>query len=197
MTSKNEKKIAPVPGATVDAFVEEFAVAWGDAAESVGKAAFIYRGAVCLVGQKEAFARFDKRFGLGRYNFDLLNDIGSGAVDVRVWFLPRYMHGIRDMAVSVQGQIFGEGTFTVYKFASEKPKSLSLGQMNQSDWRVAFDREKLRIRTGEEMLAYIRAKKREFKNAKHWKLGSRKGTVVFDHACTVTKKQLQEILDLL
>ena len=114
-----------------------------------------------------------------------------------MWFLPRYMHGIRDMAVSVQSQIFGEGTFTVYKFASEKPKSLSLGQMNQSDWRVLFEREKFRFRTGEEMLAYIHAKKREFRNAKHWKLGSKKGTVVFDHACTLTKRQLQEILDLL
>ena len=197
MTSKNEKKPAPAIDSTVDSLVEKFAESWGDAADAVRSAAFIYNSAVRLVGQKEAFARFDKRFGLGKYNFDLLNDIGSGAVDVRVWFLPRYMHGIRDMAVSVQSQIFGEGTFTVYKFASEKPKLLSLGQMNQSDWRVLFEREKLRFRTGEEMLLYIRRKKREFKEARHWKLGSRKGTVVFDHACTLTKKQLQEILDLL
>ena len=177
--------------------VDAFGNAWGGARDAVGEAAAVYWSAVCLVGQKAAFERFDRRFGLGKYNFDLLADIGSGRVDVRVWFLPRHMHGIRNMPPAAQGRLFGTGAITVHKFSSEKPKSLELGHMNQSDWRVAFDREKCRIRTSEEMLRYIRGKKREFKNARHWKLGSKKGTVVFDHACTVTKAQLQEILGML
>jgi hypothetical protein len=181
----------------IDLLVDEFATQWRNAESAVRECARVYWEAVSRAGQKAAFERFDRRFGLGKYNFDLLDEIGAGRVDVRVWFLPRHMHGIRNMPPSAQSQLFGTGAITVHKFASEKPKSLELGHMNQSDWRVAFDREKCRIRTSEEMLRYIRGKKREFKNARHWKLGSKKGTVVFDHACTVTKAQLQEILGML
>lgn len=181
----------------LDLLVDEFATQWRNAESAIRECARVYWEAVSRAGQKAAFERFDRRFGLGRYNFDLLADIGSGRVDARVWFLPRYMHGVRNMGIVEQSQLFGTASITIYKFASEKPKSLELGHMNQSDWRVAFDRERNRIRTGDEMLRYIHGKKREFKNARHWKLGSKRGTVVFGHACTLTKAQLQEILEML
>jgi hypothetical protein len=111
--------------------------------------------------------------------------------------LPDFMHGIAKMKLPDQWDILNTKRVGVFKFATEKPCTLDLGKVNESDWRVAFDREKNRLRTSDEQIAYIRAKKREFKNAKHWKLGYKPGTICFTSGCTLTKKQLQELIDLL
>ena len=180
------------PKVDIDTFVKEFADAWETGEDAVLRAGKALHKAVQEFGEKEAFKVFDARFHLGQYNLGLLSDIGSGAVDARVWTLPRYMHGIRSMNTLAQVALLNTHEISIYKFASEKPKTIDLGSVNQSDWRVAFDREKAVLRSSEEQLRYIHGKKREFKTRINWKISN--GKVVFKNACTLTKDQLKEIL---
>ena len=174
--------------------IEVFDKAWRSADDKVAAAAKAYWHAINLVGEDEARKAFDKRFGLGRYNLDLLRDIGAEMVDARVWFLPRYMHSIRKMDLMEQFRVLNSRTVGVYRYSSMKPKTCDIGQLNQSEWRVLFDREKNRLRNSFEQLDYIKAKKREFKNRAKWKPGSKKGTIVFPHGCSLTRSELMDIL---
>lgn len=194
-SNKHKKEFGAGVLKDLDECVAEFAKALGQHDEGVQKCADTLWRAVNLVGEKEAFEVFDQRFHLGQYNLKLLSDIGSQKVDGRVWSLPKYMHGIRYLPLPDQWQILNSKAVSVYKFASEKPAVVDLGSVNQSDWRVAFDREKNRIRTSDEQLKWIHAKKKEYKSRVNYHPG--KNGLVVTNSCTISKKKLLEILDLL
>ena len=188
--------VEPVDETGIDELVDRFEEFWTASGNFVLDAARVFAEAVVKFGWLESFHRFDARYGrIGEYNWRLLNEIGAGVVDVRVWFLPRYMHGVRFMKLDDQVAFFNLGEVSIYKFASEKPATIKIGTINQSDWRVAFDREKNRLRNSQDQLKYIRGKKREFKERVNWHVSKNK--VVFTNSCSLTKKQLQEVLDLL
>jgi hypothetical protein len=102
------------------------------------------------------------------------------------------MQGVRYMKLTDQWGLFNTRVVSIYKFASEKPATIDIGKINQSDWRVAFDREKSRLRTSEEQIKYIRSKKKELKERINWHIGA-KGLVV-TNSCTLSRKQLEDIL---
>lgn len=194
---KKDKKSGPkvVSEETVDLnyYINEFDKAWNLAEENIQKAADAYWNAVCLVGEKEAEKKFSVRYpNLKHSDWTLLRDIGAQTVDARVFMLPWYMQGVRYMKLPDQWGLFNTRVVSIYKFATEKPATIDIGKINQSDWRVAFDREKSRLRTSEEQLKYIHSKKKEFKERVNWHVNG-KGLVV-TNSCTITKKQLQDIL---
>lgn len=180
-------------GTDLNYYVQQFGESWGLAKESIQKCADIYWQAVCRVGAKNAEKIFSLRYpNFQPSDWSLLLDIGAQNVVADVFLLPAYMQGVRHMKLTDQWALFNNRAVSVYKFASEKPATIDIGKINQSDWRVAFDREKNRLRTSEEQLKYIHAKKREFKERVNWHV-SEKGLVV-TNSCTLTKKQLQGIL---
>jgi len=179
--------------ADIESCMNEFAAAWGAHEDNVQRAADALWSAVCIAGEKEAFEKFDLRFHLGEYNLKLLADIGAQQVDSRVFSLPRYMHGIRNMDLMAQFGVFNTGCISIYKFASEKPVTIGIGNVNQSDWRVAWDRERNRLRTSKEQLEYIHAKKASFADKMRW-VKFRKDAVVFLHGGSWMKEELQDIL---
>ena len=192
-----EKKSGPkvVVEETVDLqyYVKEFGEQWSNAEDSIQRCADYFWQAVCLVGKKEARKAFRMRYQqFTDTDWDLLEDIGAQKVDARVFMLPWYMQGVKNMDLVKQFDFFNTRVVSLYKFASEKPVTIEFGKVNQSDWRVAWDREANRLRTSEEQLKWIHSKKREYKNRVNWHVGSR-GLVV-TNSCTITKKQLQEIL---
>jgi hypothetical protein len=188
--------VEPVDETGIYDLMDRFSEYYDQSNNYIGDAARMFAEAVSKFGWLEAFDKFNTRFSrVGEYNWRLLADIGAKIVDHRVWFLPRYMHGVRFMAMRDQEAFFAVGEVSIYKFASEKPATIKIGAVNQSDWRVAFDREKNRLRNSQEQLRYIRGKKREFSERVNWHVSKNK--VVFTNACSLTKKQLQEILDLL
>lgn len=178
----------------VDYFIEEFGRCWGSAEDNVRKAAICFASAVGLIGFKDAVKVFGDRYPqFGTYNWQLLMEIGSGVTDVRVFALPRYMHGIRKMDMVRQQDLFNTKRVSIYKFASEKPATIDIGQVNQSDWRVAFDKEKNRLRTSKEQLVYIHEKKKSFADKMRF-VRIHDGVVCFLHGGSWTKKELQDLL---
>ena len=206
--SKAERKDAAVAAANaikaragqkidIEEYVQAFATEWSNSEDHIYMAAKTFHNAVAAVGWKDAFMRFDERFGqIGEYNFRLLDEIGADSCDVRVWFLPNYMHGIRYMDVQGQRELLNMKRLKLRKFSTEKQAIVDLGHVNQSDWRVAFDRDRNVIRTDEEMLLFIHKKKREFKVRQNWKISRDRKSVVFDRACTLTIDELRRILEL-
>lgn len=180
-------------GTDLNYYINEFDKAWNLAEENIQKAADAYWNAVCLVGEKEAEKKFSTRYpSLKHSDWTLLRDIGAQTVDARVFMLPWYMQGVRYMKLPDQWALFNTRCVSVYKFASEKPVTIDIGRVNQSDWRVAFDREKNRLRTSDEQIKYIRSKKKELKERINWHIGT-KGLVV-TNSCTLSRKQLEDIL---
>lgn len=174
--------------------VDTFRKRFNRANEHIQAAAKAFYDATCLVGMEKAIEIFDDQFHLGKYNFQLLADIGSENVDERVWFLPSFMHGVRKMALPEQWKFFNNTVVHIYKFSTEKPTAIDIGSINQSDWRVAFDKEHAKIRSGQEQLEYIHAKKKEYADRKRlWKV-SEKGVVIVNSG-TFTLEELEEMVN--
>lgn len=179
---------------SLDYFLDEFGRCWGSAEENVFKAAVCFASAVGLIGFKDAVKVFGDRYQqFGEYNWQLLMEIGSGVTDVRVFMLPRYMHGVRKLDMVKQQDFFNGRRISIYKFASEKPATIDIGQVNQSDWRVAFDKEKNRLRNSAEQLKYIHDKKKSFADKMRF-VRIHDGIVCFLHGGSWTKKELQDLV---
>lgn len=193
-TPKNsEKRAEKAKEFDMDYYIEQFGNAWGRATENIQNAADLFWQATCRFGEKDAEKVFSAHYpNLKHGDWTLLRDIGAQLVVADVFLLPWYMQGVRNMKITDQWAFFNTRCVSVYKFASEKPATIDIGKINQSDWRVAFDREKNRLRTSDEQIKYIRAKKKEFKERINWHVNG-KGLVI-TNSCTITKSQLQDIL---
>ena len=189
--------LAPQAGEPdIQTYIDAFNEAWQSAEDNIQCAAVAFRQAVEMFGWRDAHKTFSKRFGdISEYDWKLLYEIGMEKVVSGVFLLPKYMHGVRFMKLTDQWDLFNSRVVSLYKFSSEKPVTLDIGAVNASDWRVASDREKNRLRTSEEQIAYIHAKKKLFASRKPWHVS--KGRAVFEGACTLTKEQLLELANSL
>lgn len=144
-------------GQEIQVYIDAFRAHRGTSLEAIRRMGIAFHDAVAAFNGDFTYVmgEFHTRFPeQTHHNWEMLDSIGSGSCDPRVFFLPRHLHTMRFLSTPEQENLFNMRGVTVIRSQDGKETVVELSRLRSSEWNILFDKDKKRLRNHFEMKEY-------------------------------------------